>query len=410
MTNILPIAQQPWHQARETRAVMQALADARFVGGCVRNALLGLKVDDIDIATPLTPNEVAACVESRGMRAVATGIEHGTMTVICNSKPFEVTTLRRDVSTDGRRASVAFTKSWEEDAARRDFTINALYADMQGNVYDYASGIDDLKGRRVRFIGVADQRIAEDHLRILRLFRIHAWYGQGELDRVALAACVSARSKLNSLSGERIQREMFKLFAARDPGQIVRVMTDSGVLAELVPGALLLSRFESLCAIDLAHGFEADAQLRACSLLTELSQAQHISGRWRLSNEDRDRLVSIFAAPVRLMPDLPANAVRRLLYRHGPSAFSDCVRLRWASETENAKTKVWRELLLQAERWQRPKFPLAGSDVMATGISQGPGVGRVLKQVEDWWVENDFPEDRALVMERLKLAAGSAKS
>ena len=410
MSTILPIAEQPWFQARETRAVMQALVDARFVGGCVRNALLGVAVDDIDIATPLKPDEVSARVEARGMRAVATGIEHGTMTVVCNSRPFEVTTLRRDVSTDGRRASVAFTTSWEEDAARRDFTMNALYADMQGKVHDYSGGLEDLKNRRVRFIGDAGQRIAEDHLRILRLFRIHTWYGRGELDPVALAACVAAKGSLNTLSGERIQREMFKLFAAREPEAIIQVMADTGVLSELISGQLALRRLDAICLSDREHGFEVDAQLRAASLLTTQAQAEHVATRWRLSNEDRDRLVFMLGKPVPLRHDLNGVELRRLLYRHGSAAFSDAVRLKWASEAGATNASLWIQLLREAAAWKRPKFPIAGSDAMAAGIPQGPAVGRVLKAVEDWWIDHDFPDDRVLLMEQLRLAAGSSAS
>lgn len=410
MTTILPIAEQPWFQARETRAVMQALVDARFVGGCVRNALLGVAVDDIDIATPLKPDEVAVRVEARGMRAVATGIEHGTMTVVCNSKPFEVTTLRRDVSTDGRRASVAFTNSWEEDAARRDFTINALYADVQGQVHDYTGGLEDLGNRRVRFIGDAGQRIAEDHLRILRLFRIHAWYGRGELDPVALTACVAAKGSLNNLSGERIQREMFKLFAAREPEGIIQVMADTGVLSELISGQLSLRRFDAICVSDREYGFEVDAQLRAASLLTTQAQAEHVATRWRLSNDDRDRLVFMLGKPVPLRHDLNGVELRRLLYLHGSAVFSDAIRLKWASETGATNASSWLQLLREASAWKRPKFPIAGSDAMAAGIPQGPAVGRLLKVVEDWWIDHDFPDDRVLLMEQLRLAAGSSAS
>src|SRR5262245_11070921 len=211
-----PLKDQVWLKAAETRAVMDALTagggEARFVGGCVRNALIGVPVSDIDIATPLTPDEVTRRIEAAGMRAVATGIEHGTVTAVVRLQPdevktFEITTLRRDVTTDGRRATVAFSTDWEEDAGRRDFTMNALYADATGAVFDYVGGIDDLQARRVRFIGDPARRIAEDYLRILRLFRFHAWYGRGEVDAEGLLACKAARREIKTLSGERIQKE-----------------------------------------------------------------------------------------------------------------------------------------------------------------------------------------------------------
>jgi poly(A) polymerase len=247
MTRAPSLADQPWLHAPEVRAVMAALGNARFVGGCVRNSLLGLGVDDIDIATPLTPDVVAKAVARQGMRAVATGLEHGTVTVVCNSKPFEVTTLRRDVSTDGRRATVAFTTDWQEDAGRRDFTINALYADPQGQVFDYHGGLEDLKAGVVRFIGDADARIAEDYLRVLRLFRIHAWYGRGEINAVALTACAAARHQLKTLSGERLQKEVLKLLLARAPLGVVRSMQASGVLGELIPGAIDTDALGRMC-------------------------------------------------------------------------------------------------------------------------------------------------------------------
>src|ERR1700743_2097282 len=234
----------PWMKAPETLAVMNALGDARFVGGVVRNALLGKPVDDIDIATPLTPDEVTKRLEAAKLKAVPTGIEHGTVTAVSNGRPYEVTTLRRDVSTDGRRAVVAFTKDWAEDAQRRDFTMNALYVGADGEVFDSVGGVADLQAGRVRFVGDPATRIKEDFLRILRLFRFHAWDGKGELDAAALKAATGEKHGLAQLSGERIQKEMLKLLAAENPVPVLRIMAASGILGEILPGDLNIARLE----------------------------------------------------------------------------------------------------------------------------------------------------------------------
>lgn len=406
----LNIADQAWLQSAETRAVMRALVDARFVGGCVRNALLGLAVDDIDIATPLTPDEVTAKVEARGMRAVATGIEHGTMTVICNSRPFEVTTLRRDVSTDGRRASIAFTKDWAEDAARRDFTINALYADASGRVFDYQHGVDDLNAGRVRFIGDANVRIAEDYLRVLRLFRIHAWYGRGEIDGVALQACAAARGLLSNLSGERIQREMFKLFKAIDPIPALHAMHDSGVLTALIPGTLQVNRFDSLCSNDKVLAWGVDGLLRLGSLISDLDQARAVASRWRLSNEDRERLLEMYCCHINVTAATPLPDVEQVLYRVGVTSFCDVIRLRWAEQADVREDKGWMTLLQLARQWRRPQFPISGNDIMSKGVVRGPDVGRVLRQVETWWIEHGFPDDARMLAREVDAAIASLSS
>ncbi|MDZ4739718.1 MAG: CCA tRNA nucleotidyltransferase [Alphaproteobacteria bacterium] len=406
MTKPYSLKTEPWLNAPETQAVMQALiADggaARFVGGCVRNALLRVPVDDIDIATPLTPQEVTLRVEASGLRAVATGVEHGTVTVISRSKPYEVTTLRRDVSTDGRRATVAFTSDWALDAGRRDFTMNALYADMNGEVFDYSTGLDDLRAGRVRFIGNADQRIAEDYLRILRLFRIHAWYGKVEMDEEGLRACAAARGQLKSLSGERIQKEMLKLLGADAPVPVLRTMAATGVLGELLAGELSFERFQAVCAMDGDHFFAPDGVLRLGALLSDGGQAREVAGRWRLSNDQRDRLAGMLTAPVKIVSYMSIREVRRALYRLGVAPFKDLVRLRWAEDTKASNGVQWRTLLALADGWVRPELPLTGVNVMAAGIPHGPLVGRVLGEVEEWWIDSDFTDDPFSLAERLK--------
>ncbi len=397
---------QAWLNAPETRAVLLALTadggEARFVGGCVRNALIGAPIQDIDLATPLSPEEVMRRIEAAGLRAVATGIEHGTVTAISKSKPYEITTLRRDVSTDGRRATVAFSQDWAEDAERRDFTMNALYADASGEVFDFVGGIADLRARRVRFIGDPAKRIAEDYLRILRLFRFHAWYGKGEIDSDGLHACAVAKGQIKTLSGERIQKEMLRLFAADEPVPVLRAMAASGVLSEVLPGALQFERFQRLCEVDGDYFFVADGLLRLGSLLCDQGQALEVATRWRLSNNDQDRLVAMMSAPVKIVSYLSIREVRRALYRHRAELFKDLVRLRWAEDSKASNAVQWRALLALADSWVRPVFPMKGPDVMAAGVPQGPLVGRVLGEVEEWWIDSDFTDDPFSLAERLK--------
>lgn len=391
---------QGWMGAPETRAVLAALGEARFVGGAVRNALLDQPVGDVDIATPLTPDEVTKRLQAAGLGAVPTGIEHGTVTAISNGKPFEVTSLRRDVSTDGRRAVVAFTTDWKEDAARRDFTLNALYAAADGEIFDYHNGIADLQAGRIRFIGDAVQRIREDYLRILRLFRFHAWYGAGEIDGDALRAAAAEKAGIAKLSGERIQKETLRLLEAANPVPVLRVMAASGILGEILPGNLNLARLEHLVAIDTDNFFSPDPLLRLAALLT--GGAVAVADRFRLSNADRERLEDAVGAQEKIVSYLSIREVRKLLYRLGAQRFKDRVSLRWAEDAKASNAIQWRTLLALADAWERPIFPLDGGNVMAAGVPQGPLVGRILAEVEEWWIDSDFIEDEFSLAERLK--------
>lgn len=406
MTKLEP-SKNPWMTSPETRAVMDALAkdggSARFVGGVVRNALMGRDVSDIDIATPLAPDVVTKKLEAAKLKAVPTGIEHGTVTAVSNGRPYEVTTLRRDVSTDGRRAVVAFTQDWAEDAQRRDFTMNALYADANGDVFDTVGGIADLKAGKVRFVGDPTQRIREDFLRILRLFRFHAWYGKGELDSKALHAAAAEKAGLAQLSGERIAKEMLKLLTAEDPVPVLRSMAASGILSEVLPGELNIARLERLVAIDSQNFFPADAVLRLAALLPERAVAAHeVADRWKLSNADRDRLADIAGNTDKIVSYLSIKEVRKLLYKLGAPRFKDRVSLKWAEDPKETNFVQWRALLAMADAWQRPKFPLDGGNVMAAGVPQGPLIGKILGEVEEWWIDSDFIEDEFSLAERLK--------
>ena len=390
----------PWMAAPETHAVLAALGDARFVGGAVRNALLGMPIDDVDIATPLVPLEVEKRLKAAGLGAIHTGIDHGTITAISSGKPFEVTTLRRDVSTDGRRATVAFTTDWKEDASRRDFTINALYAAADGALFDYFGGQGDLKAGRVRFIGDPVQRIREDYLRILRLFRFHAWYGKGELDGDALRAAAAETGGLAKLSGERVQKEMLKLLAADNPVAVLRAMAASGILGEILPGHSNIARLERVTAIDVDNFFSPDPLLRLAALLDDGAGA--VAERFKLSNAERDRLTDVVGASEKIVSYLSIREVRKFLYRMGPQRFRDRVLLRWAQDPKASNAIQWRALLALADAWERPAFPLSGRDVMHAGVPEGPLVGRVLAEVEDWWIDSDFIDDEFSLAERLK--------
>ena len=402
MTKLEP-TKNPWMISPETRAVMDALGEARFVGGVVRNSLMGREVSDIDIATPLTPDEVTKRLEATKLKAVPTGVEHGTITAISNGRPYEVTTLRRDVSTDGRRAVVTFTTDWAEDAQRRDFTMNALYADATGEVFDTVGGVADLKAGRVRFVGDPVTRIREDFLRILRLFRFHAWYGKSEIDKPALQACAAEKAGLRQLSGERIAKEMLKLLAAEDPVPVLRSMAATGILSEVLPGELNIVRLERLVAIDGTNFFQPDAILRLAALLPDRAAAAHeIADRWKLSNADRDRLADIAGNTDKIVSYLSIKEVRKLLYKLGTARFKDRVSLKWAEDPKETNFVQWRALLAMADAWQRPKFPLDGGNVMAAGVPQGPLIGKILTEVEEWWIDSDFIDDEFSLAERLK--------
>lgn len=403
------LASQPWLTADSTKRLFAALlnggGEARFVGGCVRNALLGTAVADIDIATTILPEEVASRLSAAGITTVPTGIAHGTVTAIIDRTPFEITTLRRDVSTDGRRATVAFTTDWSEDAARRDFTFNALYATPEGEVIDMTGGLADLAAHKVRFIGEATQRIAEDYLRILRFFRFHAWYGKGEMDAAGLTACAEGRDGIATLSGERIHDELLKLLAAPDPAPVLRAMAATGILAEILPGPLEIDRLARVVELEEKHLFrDADPLLRLAALIAggPAERRQALARRLRFSNAESARLTAIDRSDVKIISYLSIREVRRALYRLTPPVFKDKVMLGWAADRKQSNAPQWRALLALADSWQRPELPLSGHEVMAAGVPNGPDIGRVMAEVEDWWIDADFTDDKFSIIERLK--------
>ncbi|WP_295168661.1 CCA tRNA nucleotidyltransferase [uncultured Brevundimonas sp.] len=379
---------QPWLESQATQAVMGALEAAggagcaRFVGGCVRNSLLGQPVDDIDIATRLRPDQTMAALKAAGLKAVPTGVEHGTVTGVSERRPYEITTLRRDVETDGRRAVVAFTEDWAEDAARRDFRLNALYADAAGTVFDpTGGGLGDAAAGRIVFVGEAETRIREDYLRILRFFRFYAWYGRGEPDAAGLAACAALKGGMAQLSAERVSKEVLKLLAASDPRAAVRAMAETGVLAQVLPQAQPLALFEAIC--DLTD----DPVMRLSALLpADAAAAMEIASGLRLSNAVRDRLAAAVTDGPALSPTMSDAEARAAIYRLGRRAFEDrLMRAEAAGGGDGARLRAL------AADWTPPKMPVGGRDLARLGLKPGPETGRVLKVFEDGWVADDFP-------------------
>jgi poly(A) polymerase len=377
---------------------------ARFVGGCVRNAVLRRPVSDVDIATQLEPDTVLAALAAAEIRAIPTGYDHGVVTAVAAGRAFEIATLRRDVATDGRRAAVAFTQDWAQDAARRDFRLNALYADRDGRLFDpTGEGLADARAGRVIFVGDPSTRIAEDALRILRFFRFQAWYGRGPPDAAALAACTAERRRLSSLSGERVAKELLTLLAAADPGPVLRVMSEAGVLAAVLPEARNLERCVKLAAVENGLLFSEDALLRLAALLADdPAQGRTVAAQLRLSNVERARLVAALDPKPPLVSWMSPRQLRRAVYGMGLQAFCDRVMLHWAASDRPAAAVQWRALLPMAQGWTVPVLPLTGEEVVAAGVPQGPMVGEVLRAVEAWWVDHDFTTDKLSVIEALK--------
>ncbi|HEY0647478.1 CCA tRNA nucleotidyltransferase [Phenylobacterium sp.] len=407
------LGQRHWMTAPATVAVLDALeaaggADcARFVGGCVRNALVGRSIDDLDIATTLTPDQVTKALKAAGIRAVPTGIDHGTVTAVSQHIPHEITTLRRDVSTDGRRATVAFTDDWCEDALRRDFTLNSLYARRDGSIFDPTGhGVADAKAGRIVFVGEAEQRLLEDHLRNLRYFRFYAWFGQGAPDATAVAACAKLKDRIDGLAAERISKELLKLLAADDPRAAARLMAEAGVLEVVLKLPANLARFEALVEVEADQLFECDPVLRLAALLPDDQvAAMALATRLRLSNPDRDRIVAALAPTPTLKSWMSPREIRREVYRSGLAVFRDRAKLAWAASPRSATTMQWRGMIALAEGWTRPELPLTGQDIMNAGVPKGPLVGQVMREVEDWWIDNDFLDDKLSVIEKLKAVA-----
>jgi poly(A) polymerase len=371
--------------------------EARVVGGAVRNALMGIPVAEIDVATTALPLEIMRRVEAAGGKAVPTGIEHGTVTAILNHRPIEVTTLREDVETFGRKARVKFGRDWRADAERRDFTINALSASADGVVHDYVGGLDDIAARRVRFIGEPQQRIEEDYLRILRFFRFHAHFGDGAPDPAGVQACIRARAGLDTLSRERVRMEMLKLLVAARATPTLVVMTETGLLGMVLGGVAYLASFENAIKVDAALGAEADAIRRLGALAVWVEEdAERLAQRLRLSNAESERLLALDGW-WHVAPQADAKAARALLYRLGPQSFADRIFIAWARSDAGAADPAWRDLASLPQRWTAPAFPLKAADFVRRGVAEGPPLGVALRAAEAAWIAADFPTDRDMI-------------
>ncbi|MBP2548852.1 poly(A) polymerase [Neorhizobium galegae] len=410
------LADAGWLSAAPVQRVFSLLnadgGEGRVVGGAVRNALMGMAISDLDFATTLLPQVVMERAKAAGIKAVPTGIAHGTVTLVIDGQPFEVTTLRRDIATDGRHAEVAFGTDWQADAMRRDFTINALYVTQQGQVIDLINGLADIDSRTLRFIGDAATRIAEDYLRVLRFFRFFAIYGSGRPDAEGLRAVAKAKDRLGGLSAERVWAEMKKLLSAPDPSRALLWMRTTGVLGAVLPESEKwgIDAIHGLVAAEQSLGWEPDALLRLAAIIPpDAVRLKALAARWRLSNAEAQRLVNWGQSPVPSV-ELAETALDRLLYRNGKDGLLMRLKLALASarhaaqsnDADMVKAARWSALLKRAEKFSKPKFPLNGADAMALGVPAGPRIGKLLQELETLWVDGNFAMDRAALAARLK--------
>lgn len=394
-----------WFAAPAVRAIFAALKPAgeetRIVGGAVRNALMGVPVGDVDFATTATPETVAKYAEQAGLKVVPTGIEHGTLTLVAGGHGFEITTLRQDVATDGRRAVVRFGRDWVADAERRDFTVNALSADADGDVHDPLGGYADIVARRIRFIGDPDKRIAEDRLRILRLFRFHAEYGRGALDRAGYSAAIRGRAGIRELSAERIGQEMRRLVAAEGAADSLTLMQDGGILPVVLAGVAYLGPLRRLVQFEEATGAEPEVASRLTALAVRVSEdVVRLAERLRLANTIRDRMFATIDVARQLALPMSDKHARSLIYRFGPQLWRDGLAQAFAVSASNREEAI--RLYNLPDGWAPPVFPLGGRDVVAAGGVRGPAVGEVIRALENWWIENDFGPDEAALRARLQ--------
>ncbi|ASG21169.1 CCA tRNA nucleotidyltransferase [Nitrospirillum viridazoti] len=396
---------------RVLQSLMRTGQEARFVGGCVRDCLLEIQAADIDIATPLPPEEVMRRLKADGIRVVPTGLKHGTVTAIIGNETFEITTLRQDVETFGRSARVAFTDDWLADAARRDFTFNAMSLTVDGELYDPFGGVPDLTAGRVRFIGDAETRIREDVLRLLRFFRFYARLGKGPPDTAALDACTRLAPLVGGLSGERVREELLKLLATDRAAEVWRIMVDQGIMEHVLPQAVAVDRLAALDRLEWMVG-ETEPLARLAALLPAgplaHSAVEAVADRLRFSNFQRDRLAAIAAPVVDVHPDLPFKSRRIALHRLGPEIYRAVLLLSAAAMGTPAFELF--EPLAEASAWREIPFPLRGQDILDRGQPPGPEVGRLMGELERWWIAHDFQPDRDACLAELERRLASAAS
>lgn len=398
----------PWLTDKSVSRIFAALpsGSTRFVGGCVRNAILGEPIGDIDMATQLVPEGVVAALKAAEIKTVPTGIEHGTVTAVVDSVPFEITSLRKDVETDGRRAVVSFKQDWAEDAQRRDLTINALYADQDGTVFDpTGDGLADIKARRFRFVGDADMRVREDYLRILRFFRFIAWYGGGaKIDAAALKACRENRQGLKSLSSERVWSEIKKLLSAPDPSRAVRIMLTNEILDKILPEASNAEGLDLLRVVEERGDIALDPMLRLISMAARDEFAlAGLAKRLKLSKAEKTRLIAWAGNRTPIAPDMDERAQKIAAYHAGGQALYDRAVIRAAGTEDPLMSMRWTALAAFAQTWEAPAFPLKGRDLKAAGIEDGPKMGKTLEALKALWVRSGFTATKERLLMALAL-------
>lgn len=398
----------PWMRTDAISALFSAFPAGRlrFVGGCVRNALWNIAVGDIDLACQLEPHAVVKALDDAAIRHIPTGIAHGTVTAVIDGQPYEITSLRRDVETDGRRATVAYTTDWAEDAQRRDLTLNALYADQSGTVFDpTGQGLEDLKARKFRFVGEPAERVQEDYLRILRFFRFLAWYGgQEKVDAASLKACREHQAGLKTLSVERVWMEIRKLLSARNPVRACHIMLTNGILETVLPEANNVDGLEALVRLESREGIKPDPLLRLMAMSArEPLQMALLTKRLKMSNAETDRLRGWADDSAQLSTDMPERDRLTAIYKSGKSVIFDRARLRAAGETDAIQSSRWMVLADLALGWQAPVFPITGKDLVEAGVPKGPGMGKALKALEALWVRSGFSTEKPQLLAALKL-------
>lgn len=399
-----------WLQEESVQRLFALLgaSETRLVGGCVRDALLGLAVTDWDFATRHHPQEVLKRLRGERVQTSAVGLRHGTVTALMGGRSFEITSLRRDVRPDGRHSAVQFGGSWKSDAARRDFTLNALYVSADGKLHDpLGQGLADVQARRLRFIGSAAQRLKEDYLRVLRFFRMHHMlHGAARPPARALKLAETHAPGLAGLAPERVRMEMWKLLALPHFVAALQAMQEAKLLVQLLPPNLVaglnFARAQELGAIEQAQFFAPDIVLRLAALLPHEQAAIQLARIWRLSKAEQTALGAALVPEERLVSYLSLREVRRLLYAWGAPKFRARALLAWAEDRHPRKAIAWRALLAMADNWQRPRLPLTGAMMRAAGVPQGPAMSRIKKEVERWWVDSDFIDDKFSIIERLK--------
>ena len=400
-TKILPPFD--WMCTDEVLKLVEALtfegAEIRFIGGCVRDSLVGGKFQDIDLATNARPGKVIQLFDRAGIRCIPTGIKYGTVTAVIGLQSFHITTYRRDIKTNGRQATVEFSTEWHEDAKRRDFTINAMSITPDGELFDPFNGWKDLQEGRIRFIGDPNCRVREDVLRILRWFRFYAQYGKSPPDLEALEACRGFAYRIPNLSGERIWSEFKRLLATQKPMSSIILMSETGVIDTVLGYRGRINLLSGIFEVEQLSDISTDSLLRFAALISERQAVQGVSERLRLSKKETRRISNAVIDNLNLNPNLSLRKRNRYFYHHAPRTVEDRILLAWALKPNDSRWKTWHK---DFSNFVRPTFPITGKDIIATGIKSGPVVGKLLQEMENWWIKHDFMPDRSACIKKLR--------